>query len=92
MLSDGLSLTSADRGEVQSKMVPLANVKQVEIVKGASSVVYGSSALNGVVNVITEWPSESEPKTEIETNVGVYDNPSDLRRKWWGTVPPFLVR
>lgn len=90
VLSDGLSLTSADRGEVQSKMVPLANVKQVEIVKGASSVVYGSSALNGVVNVITEWPSESEPKTEIETNVGVYDNPSDLRRKWWGTVPPFF--
>ncbi len=90
VLSDGLSLMSADRGEAQSKMVPLENVKQVEVVKGASSVVYGSSALNGVVNVITEWPKDSEPKTEVETNVGVYDNPSDLRRKWWGTVPPFF--
>ena len=88
--SDGLSLASADRGEVQSKMVTLSNIKQVEVVKGASSVVYGSNALNGVVNIVTAWPTESEPKTEIETNVGVYDNPSDLRRKWWGDVPPFF--
>lgn len=90
VLSDGLSLSSADRGEVQTKMAPLENVKQVEVVKGASSVVYGSSALNGVVNVITQWPTESEPKTEIETNVGVYDEPKDKRQKWWGDVPPFF--
>ncbi len=90
VLSDGLSLMSADRGEAQVKMAPLENVKQVEVVKGASSVVYGSGALNGVVNVITEWPSDAEPKTEIATNIGAYDNPSDLRMKWWGDVPRFF--
>ena len=89
VLSDGLSLMSADRGEAQGKMVPLENVKQIEVVKGASSVVYGSSALNGVVNVITEWPTDNDPKTEVETNVGVFDNPNDLRMKWWD-VPPFF--
>ena len=90
VLSDGLSLSSADRGEVQTKMAPLENVKQVEVVKGASSVVYGSSALNGVVNVITEWPSQNEPKTELETNVGIYDSPKDPRQRWWGSAPPFF--
>lgn len=90
VLSDGLSLSSADRGEVQTKMAPLENVKQVEVVKGASSVVYGSSALNGVVNVITEWPSDSDPKTELETNIAIYDNPKLKYQKWWGSPQPFF--
>ena len=90
VLTDGNSLSSADLGQTQNTMVPLENVKQVEVIKGASSVIYGSSALNGVVNVITEWPTDSEPKTEVETNACVSDNPGDLRLKWWGEAPPFL--
>ncbi len=90
VLTDGLSLSSADLGQTQNSFVPLENVKQVEVIKGASSVIYGSSALNGVVNVITEWPTDSEPKTEIETNAGVSDEPKDKRLKWWNAAPPFL--
>ncbi len=91
VLSDGLSMASADLGEGQSKMVPLSNVKQVEVIKGASSVVYGSSALNGVVNVVTQWPTDHDPKTEIEVNMGFYDNPPKGHDKWWGdnTLPFF---
>jgi iron complex outermembrane receptor protein len=91
VLSDGLSMMSADLGEGQSKMVPLSNVKQVEVIKGASSVVYGSSALNGVVNVVTEWPTDYEPKTEIELNFGTYNNPPKGYNRWWGknTLPAF---
>ncbi len=90
VLTDGLSLSSADLGQTQNTFVPLENVKQVEVIKGASSVIYGSSALNGVINVITDWPKESEPRTEIETNAGVSDQPIDPRKKWWGSSPPFL--
>jgi iron complex outermembrane receptor protein len=91
VLSDGLSMMSADLGEGQSKMVPLSNVKQVEVIKGASSVVYGSSALNGVVNVVTEWPTDYDPKTEIEVNFGAYNNPPKGFNRWWGnnTLPAF---
>lgn len=88
VLSDGLSLMSADLGEGQSKMVAVENVKQVEVTKGASSVVYGSSALNGVVNVITEWPSDAEPKNEVETNVGVYDNPRRRDQRYYSAGQP----
>ncbi|MCX6197670.1 MAG: TonB-dependent receptor [Bacteroidetes bacterium] len=85
VLSDGLSLMSADLGEGQSKMASMENVKQVEVIKGASSVVYGSGALNGVVNVVTEWPTDNDPKTEVELNYGIYDQPSYVAKKWWGS-------
>lgn len=85
VLSDGLSLMSADLGEGQSKMASMENVKQVEVIKGASSVVYGSGALNGVVNVVTEWPTDNDPKTEVELNYGIYDQPSYIAKKWWGS-------
>ena len=83
LLVDGLNTSSADLGQTQNNLVPLENVKQVEVIKGASSVIYGSSALNGVVNIITAWPTDSDPKTEVETNVGVSDKPKDPRQKWW---------
>ncbi len=90
VLSDGLSLMSADLGEGQSRMAQISNVKQVEVIKGASSVVYGSSALNGVVNLITEWPTDAEAKTTIDVNFGVYDRPKKRYQQWWQT-PPFFT-
>jgi iron complex outermembrane receptor protein len=90
ILSDGLSLASADLGEGQSKMASVENVKQVEVIKGASSVVYGSSALNGVVNVVTEWPTDVDPKTEMEFNLGVYDDPKLKYQVWDKRAQPFF--
>lgn len=78
VMQDGMSLMSADLGEPQLRQAPLENVEQIEVIKGASSVVYGSSALNGVVNVITAWPKSAKPKTTVTAFQRVYDNPPDL--------------
>jgi iron complex outermembrane receptor protein len=78
VMQDGISLMSADLGEPQLKQAPLENVEQIEVIKGASSVVYGSSALNGVVNVITAWPKSAKPKTTVTVFQKLYDNPPDL--------------
>lgn len=78
VMQDGVSLMSADLGEPQLRQAPLENVEQIEVIKGASSVVYGSSALNGVVNVITAWPKSAAPKTTITAFQRIYDNPPDL--------------
>ncbi len=92
VMVDGLSMLSADLGEAQNKMIPLSNIKQVEVIKGASSVMYGSSALNGVVNIITQWPTEAEAKHELEINTGFYDNPAKGITKWWGDgLRPFFA-
>ncbi|MCS6819999.1 MAG: Plug domain-containing protein, partial [Chitinophagales bacterium] len=91
VLVDNLGMTSADLSEGQTKLVPIENTKQVEVIKGASSVVYGSSALNGIVNVITEWPSDAEPKTDIDLNTTFFDAPKDPRQRWWDGGTPFTV-
>lgn len=89
VLQDGLSMMSADLGQGQNTMANLTNAKQIEIVKGASSVIYGSSALNGVVNIVTDWPIEDTPKTTIDFNAGVYGNTPKSYQKWWNNALPF---
>lgn len=86
VLVDGQSYLSADLGDAQLKFAPLENAEQIEVIKGASSVVYGSSALNGVVNVRTAWPKSGEKSTEVNTYFGVYDNPKREELKWYDPV------
>ena len=91
VLVDNLGMTSADLGEGQNKMVPVENTKQVEVIKGASSVIYGSSALNGIVNVITEWPKDNEPRTDIDINTTFFDAPKEPKQRWWVGGTPFGI-
>lgn len=91
VLQDGQSLMSADLGQGQNSMAELENAKQIEVVKGASSVVYGSGALNGVVNVVTAWPVEDTPKTSIDINTGVYGNTPKKYQQWWNNALPYFV-
>lgn len=79
---DGQSYLSPDLGDVKWKFVPVDNIEQVEIIKGSSSVLYGSSSMNGVVNIITGWPKK-DPTTEILTYQGIYTNPSRSELNWW---------
>ena len=91
VLQDGQSLMSADLGQSQNSMAELANAKQIEVIKGASSVVYGSSALNGVVNIITAWPVEDTPRTTIDINTGVYGETPKVYQQWWSNALPFFM-
>jgi|GEM_PF-1052497 iron complex outermembrane receptor protein len=90
IMQDGMPLMSADLGQGQVQMANLADVKQVEIIKGASSVVYGSSALDGVVNLITSWPTDPEPANELSVNTGAYDKPK-LAYQSWTEAPPIFT-
>lgn len=73
VLMDGMTILNPKTGEINWNNVPLENVAQVEVVKGAASVLYGSSALNGVINVRTQRPG-LEPQTKVSGYVGIYDN------------------
>ncbi|MBQ2190590.1 MAG: TonB-dependent receptor plug domain-containing protein, partial [Paludibacteraceae bacterium] len=73
VLMDGMTILNPKTGEINWNNVPLENVAQVEVVKGASSVLYGSSALNGVINVRTQRPGLN-PETKLSAYVGIYDN------------------
>jgi iron complex outermembrane receptor protein len=83
-LIDGLPMMAPDAGNVKWNFLPLENLSQVEIIKGASSVLYGSSALNGVINFRTADASNI-PVTTFFTEAGLYDNPPNNDWKWWTT-------
>lgn len=74
MLWNDMPMISADAGDVKWNTVPLELSSKIEVIKGASSVLYGSGALNGIVAV-----SEIEPtrKQYVKARIqgGFYDNP-----------------
>jgi TonB-dependent SusC/RagA subfamily outer membrane receptor len=88
VLINDLPILSADAGDVKWSYMPVENISQIEVLKGASSVLYGSSAMNGVINIRTAYPTEKS-KTKIIYNVGFYNQPKNpikqLNRKIWDT-------
>ncbi|WP_299439737.1 TonB-dependent receptor [uncultured Aquimarina sp.] len=58
ILIDGVPLVGRSAGTLDLSRLTTGNVKQLEVVKGASSSLYGSEALGGVINIITKNPKE----------------------------------
>ena len=56
VLADGIPLNDAFGGWVYWGRVPREAVEQIEVLRGGASSLYGSSALGGVVNIITRRP------------------------------------
>lgn len=91
VMVDDMPLISGDAGQVQWKLIATENINQVEVIKGASSALYGSSALNGVINIRTAFPKLSEIEknpsvgyTKITTHFGVTDHAKRDVLNWWG--------
>jgi outer membrane receptor protein involved in Fe transport len=82
VLVDDMPLVTGDYGEVRWDFIPMENAEQIEVLKGAASVVYGSSALNGVINVRTGF-AKSKPETRLTLYQGFYFNPRNKNAKWW---------
>lgn len=83
LMVDDLPMLAPDAGDVKWNALPIENMEQMEVLKGASSVLYGSSALNGVINIRTAFPRK-EPLTKINISHGHYSNPSGTQM---GTKP-----
>ena len=79
---DGMSILSPAGGEINWNAVPMENIAQVEVMKGASSVLYGSSALNGLINVRTSRPS-IDPTTRINMYMSIYNSPKNEDYVWY---------
>lgn len=59
ILLDGEPLTGRNAGILNLGRVAVGNIQQIEIVKGPATSLYGSDALAGVINIITETPKSS---------------------------------
>ena len=61
LLVDDIPILNADAGFPNWDDVPVESIEQIEVVKGAASALYGSAALNGIVNVRTTFPKRKHP-------------------------------
>jgi iron complex outermembrane receptor protein len=86
LLWNGMPLLSGYAGDTQWNAIPMEQASQIEIMKGAASVLYGSGALNGVI-ALTEKEPSYKPETKIKIQSGIYDNPRRSSLKWWTRNP-----
>ncbi len=82
-LVDGQPLLSAELSDVKWNFMPIENAEQVEVIKGSASVLYGSGALNGVINMRTAYPKGNEPYTSFSLYAGAYDQPPVDSMRWF---------
>src|SRR5690606_25353796 len=53
IMIDGQPMVGRLTGKFDLNRITVANIEQIEIIKGASSSLYGSEAMGGVINIIT---------------------------------------
>ena len=80
VMIDGVPLIGRSAGTLDLSRVTVGNIKQIEIVRGASSSLYGNEALGGVINIITENPRPGK-KTRFDYRGGSF-NTHDLRAQY----------
>lgn len=86
LLWNGMPLLSGYAGDTQWNAIPMEQASQVEVMKGAASVLYGSGALNGIIALAEKEPTLT-PVTKVKVQYGLYGAPRRSSLKWWTTPP-----
>jgi len=82
VMLDDMPMLSADASDPKWDYYPIENINQIEILKGAASSLYGSAAMEGVINLRTAVASDT-PYTMIKMYGGVYDHPLKKDTGFW---------
>ncbi|MBT7225298.1 MAG: TonB-dependent receptor, partial [Gammaproteobacteria bacterium] len=67
LLRDGLPLYSGFSGGLSLLQIAPLDLRQVEVIKGANSTLYGGGAIAGLVNLVTQVPTD-EPELSLLMN------------------------
>lgn len=81
LLIDGIPLLGSAAGNISWSVIPTSEIERVEIVKSGGSAMYGSSAMGGVLNIITR-NAPIEPETRVRVKAGVYSKPKYEQWEW----------
>ncbi len=91
-LIDGVPVIGRMNGNIDLGQLNLYNVEHIEVIEGPMSVIYGSNALAGVINIITKenkHTSYTANATSYYESVGTYNFNADasLRKgRWSGSI------
>jgi len=84
VMVDGIRMNSPDMSGVDYSSIPLEMIERIEIVRGAGSVIYGSGAVGGVINIVTR-KGTPHTETRLYGAYGSYDT-RDARAGMSGSV------
>lgn len=73
---DGVPIIGRVNGDIDLSQLNLNDVERIEIIEGPASVLYGTNALGGVVNIITKKEQEQKINTSVKgyyESVGQYN-------------------
>ncbi|MCS4505413.1 TonB-dependent receptor [Arhodomonas aquaeolei] len=85
ILVDGVRLNSAQPAGAIASLVNTGQIERIEVVKGPVSVLYGSGAMGGVVNIITKQAGFTNAPT-VSGNVGLGASSADNGRQGSASV------
>ncbi|MBI3238272.1 MAG: TonB-dependent receptor [Flavobacteriia bacterium] len=86
VIVDDMPMLSGDAGRPEWGFIPVENIHQIEVIKGAASVLSGSSALSGSIHIRTAYPT-SKPLTKVNAYSGLYSKPDGQSANWYSGVP-----
>ncbi len=86
VLVDDMPMLSGEGGRPYWDLIPVENIEHIEVIKGASSVLSGTSALSGAIHIMTASPN-AKPYSKITAYTGFYSTPKDHSMKWWNDYP-----
>ena len=86
VLVDGIPMNSARGNGPHPSLVDPSQIDHVEVVRGPSSVAYGSDALGGAINIITRGIRPSAGATEMKLNGSVSVSGSSGDNQYGGSV------
>ncbi len=58
VLIDGMEILGRTNGQLDISQIPTDQIERIEVVKGASSALYGSEAMGGIINILTKKPTK----------------------------------
>ncbi|OEU45022.1 MAG: hypothetical protein BBJ60_11045 [Desulfobacterales bacterium S7086C20] len=73
VLVNGVSVKSPSLGTADLGRIPLNNIERIEVVKGSGSLLYGSGAMGGTINIITKRPKRDKIDLKVSAGYGSED-------------------
>ncbi|MBN1625305.1 MAG: TonB-dependent receptor [Deltaproteobacteria bacterium] len=73
ILLDGNPINKADTGSANWDLFRSGDVERIEIIRGPSSVLYGSSGMGGVINIISRKPEEKPVTVDANAGYGTFE-------------------
>jgi outer membrane receptor protein involved in Fe transport len=86
LLIDNIPALTSDAAFANWSDIPIETIAQVEVLKGAGSALYGSAAMNGVINILTKY-AKKEAEFNLQVQGKAFLSPADSLMKWWDSPP-----